>query len=434
LRLTPKAAARRDFLRAGSLGFLGIGLPSFLRASAAARPKGKAQACILLWLEGGPSQIDTWDPKPNSAFRPVSTNVAGIQISELLPQMARRMDKISIVRSMHTKGNDHPQGTHYAITGHEVNPAMQFPSLGAIITKEMGSRNAVPAHVLTPHWERNRQYEEYFRSSFLGSDCDPMAIPDPSREGFQVADLSLPKAVSEQAVSGRQEFLKAVDARYRRLYRIAERSEMDAFREQALKILLSPEVKHAFDISKEPDKVRDRYGRDSIGQSALLARRLVEAGSRFVTAAGYHANSWDTHAKNDEGHRDRLCPTLDRTLSALLDDLEERGLLDSTIVLAMGEFGRTPFVNPDLGRDHWPTCWSLVLGGGGIAGGRVVGESDETGANVARRATSIGDLFATIYKAFGIDWTKEYETPIGRPVKIANSLEDATGQPIAELL
>lgn len=434
LRLTPKALARRDFLRAGSLGFLGIGLASFLRASAAAAPKGKAQACILLWLEGGPSQIDTWDPKPNSAFRPISTNVAGIQISELLPQMARRMDKISIVRSMHTKGNDHPQGTHYAITGHEVNPAMQFPSLGAIITREMGSRNAVPPHVLTPHWERNRQYEEYFRSGFLGSEFDPMAIPDPGREGFQVADLSLPKSVSEQAVRSRQEFLKTVDARYRRLYRIAERSEMDAFREQALKILLSPEVKNAFDISKEPDKVRDRYGRDSIGQSALLARRLVEAGSRFVTAAGYHANSWDTHAKNDEGHRDRLCPTLDRTLSALLDDLEERGLLDSTIVLAMGEFGRTPFVNPDLGRDHWPACWSLVLGGGGIAGGRVVGESDETGANVVRRATSMGDIFATIYKAFGIDWTKEYETPIGRPVKIANSLDDATGQPIAELL
>jgi uncharacterized protein (DUF1501 family) len=199
-------------------------------------------------------------------------------------------------------------------------------------------------------------------------------------------------------------------------------------------MLLNPAVREAFDLSKESEKLRDRYGRDSIGQSALMARRLVEAGTRFVTAAGFHANSWDTHAKNDEGHRDRLCPPLDRTLSTLLDDLQDRGLYDSTIVLAMGEFGRTPFVNNDRGRDHWPNCWSLAIGGGGIAGGRVVGASDAEGAQVSSRATSMGDLFATIYKAFGIDWTKEYDTPIGRPIKIANSLEDQTGQPLNELL
>lgn len=181
-------------------------------------------------------------------------------------------------------------------------------------------------------------------------------------------------------------------------------------------------------------KLRDRCGRDAVGQSALLARRFIQVGSRFVTAVGFHSNSWDTHAKNDEGHKDRLCPPLDRTLSALLDDLSDRGLLDSTVVLAMGEFGRTPFVNPDRGRDHWPTCWSLVLAGGGIKGGQVVGSSDENGANPTSRATSMGDVFATIYKAFGIDWTKEYDTPIGRPVKIANSLDDGTGAPLRELL
>ena len=168
-----------------------------------------------------------------------------------------------------------------------------------------------------------------------------------------------------------------------------------------------------------------------VGQSALLAWRRSNA---LLNCAWYHANSWDTHAKNDEGHRDRLCPTLDRTLSVLLDDLAECGLLSSTIVLAMGEFGRTPFVNPDLGRDHWPTCWSLALGGGGIKGGQVIGSSDEEGANVTSAATSMGDVFATIYKAFGIDWTKEYETPIGRPIKIANALDDSTGAPIQGLL
>lgn len=435
LNLTQHESRRRDFLRVGSLGLLGIGLPQYLRAADAQKPaKAKAQACILLWLEGGPSQMDTWDPKPSSAFKAISTNVPGIQISELLPKLSKRMDKLALIRSMHTKGNDHPQGTHYAITGHEPNPAMHFPSLGAIIAKEAGPRSAVPPHVLVPQWERSRQYEEYFRAGFLGPDYDPMAIPDPSHKDFQVADLALPKGVSEKVVHSRQELLKIVDRRYRSLYEGAEHANMDGFTAQAMKMLLNPAVRDAFDLGKEPDKVRDRYGRDTVGQSALLARRLVEAGTRFVTAAGFHSNSWDTHAKNDEGHRDRLCPPLDRTLSVLLDDLDERGLLDSTIVLAMGEFGRTPFVNPDLGRDHWPTCWSLALGGGGIKGGQAIGSSDENGAYVTSRATSMGDIFATIYKAFGIDWTIEYPTNIGRPVKIANALDDETGQPIQELL
>lgn len=432
---TPHARKpRRDFLKIGSLGFLGMHLAQSLRAAAAAGKAGKAQSCILLWLEGGPSQVDTWDPKPNSAFKPISTNVAGIQISELLPRISRHMDKLSLVRSMHTMGSDHPQGTHYAITGHEVNPAMQFPSVGSIIAREVGQRNGVPAHVLAPMWEKSRQYEEYFRSGFLGPDVDPMAVPDPNAPGFQVADLSLPKSVSPLAVESRQAFLKAVDGHYRSAHTGAEHANMDGFTKEAWKMLLNPTVRNAFDLSKEPDRLKDEYGRNTFGQSALLARRLVEAGTRFVTAAGFHSNSWDTHARNDEGHRDRLCPVLDRTLAALLTDLEQRGLLETTIVLAMGEFGRTPFVNPDLGRDHWPTCWSLALGGGGIRGGQVVGESDENGAQIVSRATSMGDVFATIYKAFGIDWTKEYDTPIGRPIKIANALEDRTGTPIPELL
>ena len=199
-------------------------------------------------------------------------------------------------------------------------------------------------------------------------------------------------------------------------------------------MLLNPAVRNAFDLSKEPESLKEKYGKDAFGQSALLARRLVESGSRFVTAAGFHSNSWDTHAKNDEGHRDRLCPVLDRTLAMLLDDLEQRGLLESTVILAMGEFGRTPFVNPDRGRDHWPNSWSIALGGGGIKGGQVIGSTDETGSKLTSSATSIGDVFATIYKAFGIDWTKEYDTPVGRPIKIANSLDDQTGEPISGLV
>lgn len=434
LRLTRQQASRRDFLRVGSLGYLGITLPQFLRAATTQNANGKAQACILLWLEGGPSHVDTWDPKSHSGFKAISTNVSGIQISELLPQVARRMDKLAIVRSMRTKGNDHPQGTHYAITGHEVNPAMHFPSIGSIIAKETGQRNGVPPNVLAPQWENSRQYEEYFRAGFLGSDYDPMCIPDPSKKDFRVADLSLPKSVSDQAVHSRQAFLRLVDQRYRSLYAGAEHANMDGLTTQAWKMVLNPSVQQAFDLEKEPEKLRDRYGRDSVGQSALIARRLVEAGARFVTAAGFHGNSWDTHAKNDEGHRDRLCPPLDRTLAALIDDLDQRGMLETTIVLAMGEFGRTPFVNPDRGRDHYPSCWSLVVGGGGIKGGQVVGASDETGSNVTTAPTSMGNIFATIYKAFGIDWTKEYDTPIGRPIKIANSFDDGTAEPIRELV
>lgn len=428
-------SSRRAFLNAGSLGFLGLTLGDYLRAASVEPSKGaKANSVILFWLEGGPSHIDTWDPKPNSNFKPISTNVAGIQVSELLPQIAKRMDKIALVRSMHTRGIDHPQATHYAITGHEVNPAMQFPSFGSIITKELGPRNAVPAYVVAPKWDKGRQYEDYFRAAWLGGDYDPMCIPDPSKPNFAVTDLSLPKTVSQAAVESRSAFLNVVDRQYRALNDTADHANVDSFTAQALKMLLAPAVREAFDLSKESDKTKERYGKDSIGQSALLARRLVEAGSRFVTAAGYHANSWDTHSDNDKIHRDKLTPPLDRTLTALIDDLDERGLLSTTLVVAMGEFGRTPVINPNLGRDHWPNCWSLALAGGGIKTGQVIGNSDETGSNVADRVVSMGDVYATIYKTLGIDWTKQYMSPIGRPIKIANSLEDQTGEPVKELL
>jgi hypothetical protein len=427
--------SRRDFLSAGSLGFLGLTLSEYLQAAATTSPfKATASSVILFWLEGGPSHIDTWDPKVNSNFKPISTNVAGIQVSELLPKIAKKMDKLALVRSMHTRGNDHPQATHYVITGHEINPAMQFPSVGSIITKELGARNAVPPHVLVPKWDKGRQYEDYFRASFLGGDYDPMCIPDPSRPDFQVTDLSLPKSVSQASVESRSAFLNVVDRHYRALNDTADHANVDAFTAQAWKMILTPAVRDAFDLSKESEKTKERYGKDPIGQSALLARRLVEAGSRFVTAAGYHSTSWDTHSDNDKSHRDRLAPPLDRTLTALIDDLDERGLLATTLVIAMGEFGRTPVINPNLGRDHWPNCWSLALTGGGIKTGQVIGSSDEKGYNVASRVVTMGDLYATIYKALGIDWSKEYMSPIGRPIKIANSLDDRTGEPIAELL
>lgn len=437
---TEEEFARRDFIKVGSLGFLGIHLSQALRLEAAAtavtgaKPEGKAKACILVWLEGGPSHMDTWDPKTISSFRPISTNVAGIQISELLPKLARRMDKLAVIRTIRSFGDDHPQAVHYAATGHLHTPAMQFPSFGSIVAKEVGPLNNMPPYVIVPRWERSRQYQEYFGSAFLGPDYDAMAVPDPSDTNFEVADLGLPKSLSQEAVENRRPFLDLVDRYYRNSVKNVEHAKMDAFTQKAWEMILTPGVRDAFDLSKESDKTKEAYGRDSVGQSLLLARRLVEAGTRFVTAAGYHGNSWDTHRDNDKGHRDKLTPPLDRSLSALIDDLVERGLYESTIVVAMGEFGRTPHVNPDLGRDHWPICWSLALGGGGLRTGQVVGKSDERGAYCIERQVSLGDVFATVYKAMGIQWEKEYMTSAGRPIKIANSLDDATGEPIKELV
>ena len=434
---------RRDFLRVGSLSLLGISLSQYLElksvmaaAGIDAQKQAKAQACILLWLEGGPAQMDTFDPKPSSGFKPISTNVPGIQISEILPRTARHMDKLSIIRSMHHEEVDHPNAQIYNMTGHRPSPAMKFPSLGSILSKEMGPRNDVPPYVLgAPHLTAS-----FWGSASLGAKYNPMVVPDPSKKDFQIVDLSLPKSITLERIEDRQAFLELVARQYRQKERMAERTSRDIFRDEALKMILSPAMKEAFDLSQESEKTKDAYGRYTFGQSALMARRLVEAGSRFVTAAGYNEDSgWDTHGKgsggeNDPKLRDILCPTFDQSFSALLEDLEQRGLLESTIVIAMGEFGRTPDKNQINGRDHWPFCFSVALGGGGIRGSQVIGTSDERAAYPAERPTSIGDLFATVYKALGIDWTKEYMTPVGRPIKIANSIEDKTGVPIPELI
>ncbi len=441
LTCTEALMRRRHFIRAGSLSLLGISLSQYLTARTALISEGtdvdknaKAQACILIWLEGGPSHIDMWDPKPNSNFKPISSNVPGIQISELLPRVARRMDKLSIIRSMHTEENNHGEGTYYAFTGHRPSPAMKFPSLGSIISKETERRSQVPSHVIVPGWKEDAR-REYVKAAFLGAEYNPMEVlADPSQDDFEIVDLSLPKTLSMSRLEERRSLLSLMDGIYRHRINRAEQSRMDSFRAQALNMVLTPQVREAFDLSRESEKTKEAYGRTSFGQSLLLARRLVEAGSRFVTAAGHNLNGWDTHADNDERHKETLVPGLDWSLPVLLDDLEERGLLESTLVIAMGEFGRTAYINTAGGRDHWPHCWSLVLGGGGIRGGQVVGASDERGAYVAERQVSMGDVFATLYKAFGIDWHKEYMTPIGRPVKIANAINDTTGKPLTELI
>ena len=435
---------RRDFLRMGALTFLGLNLADYLRfgstqALAATEVRGnaaKAQACILLWLEGGVSHLDTWDVKGNSGFKTISSNVPGIQIVETLPRIARNMDKLAVIRSMKTQERNHPQGTIETLTGHRPSPAQKFPSFGSIISKELGARENMPPYVVVPMPTENdfSAYEEAYKGAWIGSEYDGLILPDPSQPNFAVPDLSLPKSVSAEAIEDRRTLLKIVDRHYREKEQFAAFAELDAFEEQALRMILSPHVKKAFDLSEESEKTKDRYGRDRVGQSALLARRLVEAGCRFVTTAGYKHGAWDTHGDNDKHVRNNLAPLLDRSLSALLEDLEQRGMLESTVVIATGEFGRTPVINPAGGRDHWPDCWSLVLGGGGIKGGCVVGASDAQGSYVADRPVSIGDVYATVYKAMGIDWEKTYMSPIGRPVYIANGFNDTPGTPLKELI
>lgn len=434
------ALTRRDFLRAGTLSFLGLNFADILRARAVAplsgsAAPGKAQAVIMLWLEGGISQLDTWDVKGNSGFKPISTNAPGVQISEILPRTAQHMDKLSIIRSMQTLETNHVQATIETLTAHRPSPATKYPSFGSIVSKELGSRNNMPPFVLAPKPRETAffAYSEAFQGAFIGSQYDGMIVPDPSKPDFSVPDLSLPKSITPQAIDDGRALLKIVDEYYRQKEEIAEFASMDAFEQQALRILLSPQVKEAFDISKESEKTKDDYGRNRVGQSVLLARRLVERGCRFVTAAGYTDGQWDTHFNNEEHLRDELAPLLDQSLTALIVDLKQRGLLESTVVLVTGEFGRTPVINPKRGRDHWPNCWSLALGGGGIQGGQIVGASDKDGAYVAERPVSLGDLYATIYKCMGIDWTKTYMSPLARPVYIANGFKDMPGSPLKEL-
>jgi hypothetical protein len=440
------AQTRRDFLRAGTLSFLGIGLSDFLRFNTlqalAAPPavisssQAKAQAVILIWLEGGISHLDSWDVKGNTGFKPISTSASGIQISEIFPSVAKHMDSLSIIRSMKSDERNHPQGTIQTLTGHRPNPALKFPSIGSIVSKELGSRKNMPPFAVVPTPTENDffNYQEAYQAAFIGSEYDGMILPDPSKPDFHLPDLSLPKTVTSEAIADRATMLNIVDRNFRQKEELAEFAKMDAFEEQALKMLLDPHVKQAFDLSQESDKTKDRYGRDRVGQSVLLARRLVESGCRFVTAAGYKHGQWDTHNDNESRLRTTLAPMLDRSLSALMEDLKQRGLLDSTVVLVTGEFGRTPVINPKGGRDHWPDCWSLLVGGGGIAGGRIVGASDKTGAYVADKPVSIGDLYATVYKAMGIDWTKTYMSPISRPVYIANGFDDTPGAPVKDLI
>ena len=423
---------RRAFVKIGSLsafGLLSWGDVLRLRAQSPEKKLPREMSVIHFWLAGGISQLDSFDPKPEagekyrSPFKSIPTNVPGIHLCEHLPEMARRADKFVIIRSMTHKLSAHDQAMSFVMTGHEPLATIRMPSIQAIVAKELKSGSELPASVSIPgpsgSWDR---------AGFLGPRYDPFGAGNPNQDNYKVRDLDLPMGVDWARMDHRRGLLKLVDERFRTMDKTGIAENMESYYQSALDLMRSEKAKKTFKIDEEPEKVRDRYGRNSTGQGALLARRLVESGVRFVTVSR-GLGAWDHHGNIFPQLSNEFLGELDRSFTALLDDLKERGLLDTTLVLVTGEFGRTPEINAFQGRDHWPNVFSLVMAGGGITGGRVYGESDKNAMFVKDKPVQVPDLLATIYKKLGIEYEKEYVSNIGRPVKIG-----ANGTPLDFLM
>jgi hypothetical protein len=410
---------RRSFLRVGSLTALGLSLPQYLKARES--ESGKDVACILLWLQGGISHIDSFDPKPEAPaeirgeFGVIDTNVPGIQVCDPLPMLARHQDKYSILRSLNPRNGSHGVADAYMMTGHPFNPALTYPSFGAVVSREKGDRQSMP-----PYVQVGTAIDQRFGggiAGFLGDQYNPFVLPgDASSPGFTVRDVTLPGGVDGARFERRMKVLDAVDTWQAKVE--ASPTALDAaesFYKKAYSLITAPRAKKAFDIGSEDPRVRDRYGRHSLGQGCLLARRLVESGVRFVTVTD---GGWDTHTNNFRSLKTRLLPRLDSALSALVQDLSDRGQLDSTLVVVLSDFGRTPKVNPSAGRDHWSTAGIALLAGGGIRPGSAVGQTNALGEQPTEAPYYTEDLAATIYHCLGIPLDTTHQTPDGRPIQV----------------
>ncbi|MDA1311782.1 MAG: DUF1501 domain-containing protein [Acidobacteria bacterium] len=406
---------RRDFLRIGSLGALGVSLDGVLRANG-----NKDISCILVWQSGGCGQQDTFDMKPNAPseyrgeFNPISTNVPGIQICEHLPHIAQQADKFTILRSMHSKEKNHERAINYLLTGHLPLSTMEFPSVGSVVSKQLGPRNGMPPYVAVPS-----TFPSY-GAGYLGGEHNPFISGDPNVSDYRPRDLSLPSDVDWSRLGDRRWLLKQMDAKFESIESSPDFKAMDSFYERAYSLLSSPAAKNAFDIQQEPEALREHYGRTPVGQGCLLARRLVEGGVRFVTVAKGWLN-YDTHGDNFNRMKKALLPEFDRAFAALLEDLDQRGMLDTTLVIAMGEFGRTPKINNAAGRDHHGNAWSVVLAGAGIPGGRVMGATDKHADEITDFPVEPEDLLYSIYRILGVDARHEYQTFLGRPKRILDT-------------
>ena len=437
---------RRDFVRIGSLAALGVGLADLFRVRASAADSASAQNglksrnCILIWLDGGPSHLETFDLKPDAPlevrgpFSPIQTSVTGIQICELMPETARRMDRLAVIRSVTSPLGEHNFGAHYLLTGYKPSPALEYPSYGSVVASLRGGDavgadpaddNAVvlPRHVAVPDFRVGGG--KMTGEGFLPARVRPFSVEgDPAKPDFRVRHLDLYPSVTPERLARRRAFQSELDGFARRLDQ-ADADSREPHFDQAYRLIASSEARQAFDLAREPDDVRQRYGGRTIGQSCLLARRLIERGVPFVTV---NNTGWDTHqdqyTRLKEGYTGAkvpvgLIPSLDRALGALLDDLIERGLWDDTLVVVMGEFGRTPKLNTSGGRDHWPRVFSVALAGGGVAGGQAIGTSDAHGESPKDRPITPSDLACTLYTLLGVDPDHLLQTTDGRPVHVS---------------
>jgi uncharacterized protein DUF1501 len=433
-----RRTSRREFLQVGALGFLGLTMADVLRAEAAGGAvSAREKSCIMIWLDGGPPAMDLWDLKPEAPaqvrgeFKPIKTNVSGIEICEHLPTVARQMDKIALIRSLFHGNGCHDIGPTIMQSGFRPLaklpggielPSANHPSYQTTIAAVKGTRGLF-GHVTVPNTPPRGSGPGY-----LGPRYNPFSVAgDPNSPSFKVRDLTPPSGVTDTRVDRRRALLKAVDGYFREMDDRLQYRTVDQLYEQAYDVSSSSRARAAFDLKQEPDALRDAYGRTTIGQSCLMARRLVEAGVRCVTVEN---DGWDTHEKNFIQLKEHLLPNLDKALGTLVKDLHERGMLQDTLVLCMGEFSRTPIINPAAGRDHWSFCISVALAGGGIPGGKVVGASDKTCAYPADEPLDPARLAATVYHHMGIPGDTTLVGMNDRPMRV---LPDPV-EPIAALV
>ncbi len=416
--------SRRDFLYVGMIGGLGLTLPEFLKTKANAAAKyyeskeGVAKSVIHIYLPGGMAAQETWDPKlyapteyrgPNGS---IPTKLTGVRFGEVFKNLAKVNDKMTVIRSMHHGEAAHERGTHNMFTGYRPSPATSYPSFGSVVSHEFGPRKNLPPYICVPN-----QPNEYAGSGYLSTAYGPFSLgSDPARSDFSVRDLNLPKGVDEERFKRRRNLLDAVDDHFRTLEKSDDITAMDTFYDRAYGLLSSQEAREAFDLSKEDAKMKEKYGQHDAGQRMLLARRLVEAGVRFVSLT---CGSWDMH-NNIRSAMSTNAVRLDQGLAALINDLDERGLLDSTLVMVTSEFGRTPKINKTAGRDHWPRVFSVALAGGGIKRGLTYGTADALGNEPDENPVTVPDLAQTVYHQLGIVGDKELVAPGPRPVEIVD--------------
>ena len=414
--------SRREFLYVGMLGGLGLTLPQFLRMEAQGAQKfyetreGVAKSVINIFLPGGAAHQETFDPKylaPTEYRGPlgtVNTAIKGEKFSQHMSHMAKIADKITVIRSMAHGEAAHERGTHNMFTGYRPSPALEYPSIGSVVSHELGPRNNLPPYVCIPSVPNS-----FANSGYLSSAYGPFALGnDPSSKDFKVRDLSLPDGVDEKRFNRRRSLLDTVDHHFKSLEQSDALESMDAFYQHAYAMISSQKAREAFNLNAEDQKMKERYGMNAPGQRMLLARRLVESGVRFVSMT---AGGWDHHGKI-KGAVESNLPPVDQALAALISDLDERGLLDSTLVMLTSEFGRTPKINNTAGRDHWPRVFSVMLAGGGVKRGLIHGASDALGGEPEIDRVGVGDLAQTVYNQLGITGDKELMAPGDRPIEI----------------